>query len=281
MDEHGKIYWHDAHHEALQLELHEYEDALEFKKEHQLSKESLRMDTLVIKKVKDVQINKNIGKIFRNHNVVEYKSEFDNVDFWDFQKMLGYTHIYSSLEKVHMSDITISISLTIYPRELIKSLEGKHGYTVEDIKNGIYYLHGGVVPIQILESKKLSENENLFLRNLRSNLAGDDIYKTMQAYKERKPLNDKNVFLDRIIKANPSAFEEALSMFTENTRDIIMEAIEKNGWLDNREIKKAKQMAQKMLVYGDSPQKVADITGLTIDTIAEIANQMQKLPVGV
>ena len=100
-----KIYWHDAHHEALQLELHEYEDVLEFKKEHQLSKEALRMDTLVIKKIKDVQINKNIGKIFRNHNVVEYKSEQDNMDFWDFQK-------------VQMLDITISISLTIYPQWL-------------------------------------------------------------------------------------------------------------------------------------------------------------------
>ena len=119
MDEHGKIYWHDAHHEALQLELHEYEDALEFKKEYQLSKEALRMDALVIKKIKNVKIDKNIGKIFRNHNVVEYKSELDNVDFWDFQKVLGYAYIYSSFEKVKMDDITISISLTIYPRELI------------------------------------------------------------------------------------------------------------------------------------------------------------------
>ena len=63
-----RIYWHGAHHEALQLELYEYEDVLEFIKEHELSKEALRMDTLIIKKLKDVQINKNIGKIFRNNN---------------------------------------------------------------------------------------------------------------------------------------------------------------------------------------------------------------------
>ena len=72
MDVKDKIYWHDAHHEALQLELHEYADVLEFKKEHQLSKEALRMDTLVIKKLKNIQIDKNIGRIFRNHNIVEY-----------------------------------------------------------------------------------------------------------------------------------------------------------------------------------------------------------------
>jgi len=281
LDEHGKMYWHDAHHEALQLELHEYEDALEFKKEHQLSKEALRMDTLVIKKVKDVQIDKNIGKIFRNHNVVEYKSELDNVDFWDFQKVLGYAHIYSSFEKVQMSDITISISLTIYPRELIKTLESEHGYTVEDVGNGIYYLHDGVVPIQILESKKLSEDENLFLRNLRSNLAGDDMYKTMQAYKERKPLDDKNVFLDRIVKANPSAFMEAMNMFTEGVREIFMEGAEQYGWLDRYVDKRTRKIIERMLSFGDSHEKIAETTDIPLNTITEIANQMQKLPVGV
>ena len=52
--EHGKpsrdkIYWHSAFFEALQLELHQYLDALKFVYEHQLSKEALRIDVLVIK----------------------------------------------------------------------------------------------------------------------------------------------------------------------------------------------------------------------------------------
>ena len=52
LDEYGKIHWHDAHHEALQLELYEYEDVLEFKKEHQLSKEALRHGHFGYKKAK-------------------------------------------------------------------------------------------------------------------------------------------------------------------------------------------------------------------------------------
>ena len=278
MDVKDKIYWHDAHHEALQLEFYEYEDALEFKKEHQLSKEALRMDTLVIKKVKDVKIDKNIGKIFRNHNVVEYKSEQDNMDFWDFQKVLGYAHIYSSFERVQMSDITISISLTIYPRELIKSLENEHGFMIEDIGNGIYYIHGGVLPIQILESKKLSESENLFLRNLRSNLDKYDMYKTMKTYKELKPFDDKNVFLDRVVKANPSAFKEAMNMFTEGVRDIFMEGAEQHGWLDSRDnvkiLEERKRLAQKLLARGDSPSEVAEVADLPVDAVIEMANNM-------
>ena len=33
------------------------------------------MDTLIIKKTKDIKITKNIGRIFRNHNIVEYISD--------------------------------------------------------------------------------------------------------------------------------------------------------------------------------------------------------------
>ena len=32
-----KIYWHDAFYAALQLELHDYKDALTFENEHQLA----------------------------------------------------------------------------------------------------------------------------------------------------------------------------------------------------------------------------------------------------
>ena len=49
MDERDKVYWHGAFFEALQLELYQYKDALEFLKEYQLSKEALRMDVIVIK----------------------------------------------------------------------------------------------------------------------------------------------------------------------------------------------------------------------------------------
>ena len=92
---------------------------------------------------------------------MEYKSELDNFGIWDFERVMGYTHIYSSFEEVPVSDITISISLTIYPRELIKNLENERGYAVQSCGNGIYYITSAVVPIQILESKNLSEDENL------------------------------------------------------------------------------------------------------------------------
>ncbi|MCL2197427.1 MAG: hypothetical protein FWB80_00740 [Defluviitaleaceae bacterium] len=74
-------------------------------------------------------------------------------------------------------------------------------------------------------------------------------------------------------------------MFTENTREIIMEAIEEHGWLNNRVSQRITQermkMAKKMLARGDSPEEVSDVTELSIEDVIKIANQMQKLPFGV
>jgi hypothetical protein len=62
------IHWHPAFFEAIQLELESYRDILEFKAEYQLSAEPLRIDVLIVKKLKDAAIKKNIGAIFRGDN---------------------------------------------------------------------------------------------------------------------------------------------------------------------------------------------------------------------
>jgi len=270
LGEYDKIYWHEAFFEALQLELYQYKDALEFDDEYRLNEEALRMDVLVIKKDNDVKIDKNIGKLFRKHNIFEYKSESDNFSLWDYNKVLGYAFMYSAFEKVAISDITISIALTIYPRELIKTLENERGFKIQKFDSGIYQIDGEIIPIQILESKNLPEEENLFLRNLRSNLSSEDILKTLQCYKEQKPLNIRNVFLDRLLNANREIFKEAMYM-SETVMEIFLEGAKKHGWLNEHyatlENEKAKKIAKRMLMLGDSPEKVSSATELPIDTV--------------
>lgn len=269
MNEHSKVYWHEAFFEALKLELHQYKDALEFQKEHHLSKEALRMDVLIIKKNKDIRIEKNIGRIFKEHNIFEYKSESDSFSIWDYNKILGYGFLYSSFERIPMSDITLSIALTIYPRELIKFLENERGLKVRDLGDGIYHIDGDIIPVQILESKKLSPDSNLFLRNLRSNLSAKDMLDTLQAYEEQKFLNERNVYLDRLVRANLVAFKEAIKMnesINMTFHEILLEAAEENGWLNDKFVER-KKIAKKLLLLGDSVEKVAEATELPIETV--------------
>jgi hypothetical protein len=101
----------------------------------------------------------------------------------------------------------------------------------------------------------------------------------LETYKERKPLDDKNVFLDRLIKANPNAFMEAMNMFTDGVKDIFLEGAERYGWLDNHEMGKVKKIAQKMLMRGQSIEEVSETTELPTDTVLSIANQLKRIPV--
>ncbi|MFP3041235.1 hypothetical protein LQZ19_05375 [Treponema primitia] len=58
-----RITWHTAFCDAIRLELLDYQDALEFDIEHQLTRESLRIDMVIIKKKKDITITKKIAAI--------------------------------------------------------------------------------------------------------------------------------------------------------------------------------------------------------------------------
>ncbi|MCL1792046.1 MAG: hypothetical protein FWG40_12040, partial [Peptococcaceae bacterium] len=146
-----KIYWHEAFYWALQMELLEYEDVFEFTNEYQLSQEALKIDVVVIKKEKDVRIEKNLGRIFRACNIFEYKSETDSLSVSDYDKVLAYGLLYSVFMKVPKSDMTLSFAYTRHPRELLKYLEGERKFAVDDQGGGIYYIRGEVFPVQLVE----------------------------------------------------------------------------------------------------------------------------------
>ena len=264
-----KIYWHEGFYGALQYELHEYKDSLKFQYEHQLSKEALRMDVLIIKKDKGVRIEKNIGRIFREHNIFEFKSESDSLSLWDYNKVFGYAFLYSSFEQVPVPEITVSVALTMFPRELVKYLENERGLKVRDMDNGLYYIDGEIFPVQILECKRLSPDSNVFLRNLRSNLSAEDISNTLQFGRKHNLLDDKNVYLDRLIKANHGAFTEAMNM-TEAVKEIILEGVKEYGWLANEFEQNNKEKAKKMLMRGYPVEEVAEIMELPIETVKSL-----------
>ncbi|MDR0685537.1 MAG: hypothetical protein LBF83_10480, partial [Spirochaetaceae bacterium] len=69
--------WHPAFLEAIKAELEQYSDILEFTPEYQLTKEPLRIDVVIVKKLKNVPIKKSIAAIFRKYNLIEYKSPSD------------------------------------------------------------------------------------------------------------------------------------------------------------------------------------------------------------
>jgi hypothetical protein len=80
--------------------LEEYRDGLSFEAERPLGAEPLIIDVVIVKKAPGVRIEKNIGRIFRERNIIEYKSPYDTLTAWDVHKGLAYSHLYMSQERV-------------------------------------------------------------------------------------------------------------------------------------------------------------------------------------
>jgi hypothetical protein len=211
-DEPSHIAWHPAFIEALQLELEAYQNILQFIPEYQLTSEPLRIDCVVIKKPKDLVIKKNIGAIFRENNLLEYKSPDDYISVDDFYKVYGYACLYTFIEKASITGITISFVESRYPRELINHLREERGYEVEEKQSGIYIVRGDIIPIQIIDSSKLPEGENLWLKDLNKGLGTKEIDRI--AYEVEKQGKGANVkaYLWAITQANIESFMEALKM---------------------------------------------------------------------
>ena len=125
-----KIQWHPAFCAAAELELRFNKDDLEFKREYNLSKKPLQMDLLIIEKRKGVQIQNEIGKIFRGHNIIEYKSPDDGMTIDNFFKTLGYAFLYKGLgEKVNqipLRELTVSLFRASAPKELLNQNSKNH-----------------------------------------------------------------------------------------------------------------------------------------------------------
>ena len=65
-----EIQWHPGFYGAAELELISNREELEFQREYNLSKKPLQMDLLIIKKLADVQIENEIGRIFKKYPMV-------------------------------------------------------------------------------------------------------------------------------------------------------------------------------------------------------------------
>lgn len=212
----NKIQWHPAFGAALQIELGEEAKYLKFETEHLLSKKPMQIDVLV-KNDKCIQIKKNIGRIFRQHNIIEYKSPEDTLTIDDFYKTYGYACIYKSeTEKVDFipaKEITITFVCYHYPFVMLKKLKEERGITVKQSEKGIYYLNGDAVPIQLVIVPKLSKENNYWLNNLRNNLkAGGEIREFIEQYEKNKTSELFQALADTIMRANWKELEEERKM---------------------------------------------------------------------
>jgi hypothetical protein len=226
--------WHPAFIQALKMELKKYHNVLEFHTEFQLTSEPLKIDCVVIKKKQNIKIDKNIAAIFRNWNIIEYKSPTAYFSISNFYKVYGYACLYASFESIPITNITISFIGSCNPRNLLKHLQNVHGYTVEKTYDGVYTVKGDIVPIQFVNSRLLSPEENLWLKSLSNRIKPSEFFKLDTEITRNGKAEQLAAYTYAIAQANPAIIREAIKM--SNARELEKVIVEV-GWAAKWEAK--------------------------------------------
>lgn len=284
------LQWHPAFYAAAQIEFCEEQEMLHFENEHQLSKKPLMIDVLVIKVREGGRIQKNIGKIFREYNIIEYKSPEDYLSINDYYKVLGYACFYQSdTERVCQilpEEITVSFVCTHFPRKLMGYLARKKLMEITCEESGIYYIKGDVFPVQIVVIDQLSAENNFWLSRLRKNLTiTGDIEKLAEEYRTRRNSPLYSAVMDVIMRANHDVAEEAKKMcdaIRELFADELKEGYEsgrKAGCEEGREEGREQGLKQgialaktviRMKMEGKTMGEIARLCQITTDEVKEI-----------
>lgn len=193
------VNWHEAAACAVEIELRDYADRLQFLSEYILGKNSYRIDMLIIKNLSRQAIPKNIARIFKTNNLFEVKGIQDSLSISSYYKTIGYAGLLiDQLNSVGSSkcsalDLSITFLTFRYLRKLIKHLiEDRHLDIAKD-DEGIYHISIETFDVQIIVTQKLPPEENLYLRCLTNDLK--DIALIKRLADDYAQYQDQNIYI--------------------------------------------------------------------------------------
>ena len=238
-----KLKWHAAFYGATELDFDEDRECLVFESEVPLSKEPLRMDLNIVKKITEQTLKNEIGAIFRKYNIFEYKSPEDHLSIDDFYKVIAYASLYKSqgrtVDERPAEEITISLFRERYPRKLIAELT-KEGYAVKKAYPGIYYVTGKLMfATQIVVSKQLKGH--ISYKALSSSLTEEDavlFIKKSNEWEEQGQHNNADAVYAVSVAANYEVYDRIRRrnpIMCEALRELMKEEIEKEKDIAIRE----------------------------------------------
>ena len=232
----SRVNWHEATTCAFQIELKDYADILEYITEYVLGKNYHRIDLLIIKKLADVTIPKNIAIIFKTFNLLEIKGIGSSVSTDSYYKTIGYAGLLIDQTGKSNQYSALDVSLTFlslhYPRKLMKHLTMERKLTVAKVSPGVYHINKETFITQFIVTKELPPEENLYLRCLTDKLIDTSLANRLaDDYKLHQDQELYIRYLHQITTANTNSKGESsmvceglLNMFGTSSEEIIERA---------------------------------------------------------
>ena len=255
-----KIQWHPGFVAAINLELAENRDDLIYEKEYNLNTKPLEIDLLVIKKDKDVQISNEIGRMFKGHNILEYRSPEDRMDIGSFYKAGAYASLYKAygetVDERKADDITVSLVREAKPDGLFRYFR-EHKVEVSNPYPGIYYVLDGVLFFtQVIVTRELNGKNHGWLKSLSDKLKKQEMEALLNRVRSLSGKLDRELadaVLEVSVKANREIVEELkgdeamcqalLEIMEPEIKQIVRQATEK----ERREMEREKEEAVRQM----------------------------------
>ena len=227
-----KTQWHPAFCSAVHLELRADKQRLQYTNEYNLNTKPIQIDLLVIKKPAGAVLENEIGKLFRGHNILEYKSPDDAMNVDTYYKTLAYAYLYKAsgerVDVIQADDISISLVRERKPRELLRYLE-KNDFEIINPYPGVYYIgKEGFLPTQIIVSGELDKESHRWLTALTSNMEYTEAQKLvldMRALSEKDDKEYADSIFEVSLRENRRLFETLKKEGTENVCEALISIV--------------------------------------------------------
>ena len=203
----------------MQIDLQEYAHLLQFLSEYILGRNNYRIDLLIIKKLNTEVIPKNIAYIFKTYNLFEIKGIGSCISTDSYYKAIGYAGLFINQSGKPNQYTALDISLSFlsfhYPRRLMKHLQKDRKLTVEKSSDGVYHIINETFIVQIIVTKELLPEENLYLHCLTDNLINTKLIKQLvDDYQQHQEQDIYIRYMNQLTNANSNTKGES-PMFEE------------------------------------------------------------------
>lgn len=291
------ISWHPGFVNAMKMELIHNEQELAYEIEKVLNQQALRIDFLAIKKNRETVIENEIGSFFRGHNLMEYKSEYDELNIDTVFKSMGYACLYKAYSKeldgIDADDITISFVRNRKPVNLFAYFRIR-GKEIAERSKGIYEIQGYQFPMQIIDIRELDQDKHIWLTSLSSHLKADQIRKIITAANHLIEKNEK-MYADAVLsvvtqanndviknlKGDVKVCKELLEIMKPEIDAVINEAVNEavneaaSNAFDEGVAANINNTILRMLNKNKyNHEEIADIAGTTLENVEEVARSL-------
>ena len=244
----------------------------------------MQMDELIIKVAENEAIHKNIGRIFRRYNIIEYKSPDDNLTINDFYKVYGYCCFYQSdtdkICEIPPEELTITFICNHFPRKMVRHLKEFRRLDIIHVEAGIYYITGDAFPMQLLVTKELDSKENLWLQSLRNNMSKpEEIEILLKEYETKKSSKLYQAAMEVITRANWDAVKEVKETMCEALKELMAEEFQEQEELVTKRVtaQVTEQVTEEFIRTLSKSitdvGKLAELLNLPVEQINKVLNK--------